>query len=107
MPLKKYNRKGGPSINGITPGGKKDRNKKPVKKLIGENTGPVKKDNKGIDYTLILNTDKNFFKGDTIRLSDAPRDFNNNLMGGDYKVKENKDSKKRATDEARSFTIKK
>jgi|9_EtaG_2_1085328.scaffolds.fasta_scaffold10159_4 hypothetical protein len=25
MPLKKYNRKGGPSINGITPGGKQSR----------------------------------------------------------------------------------
>jgi hypothetical protein len=107
MPLKKYNRKGGPSINGITPGGKKDRNKKRLKPLTGENTSITKKDNKGIDYALILNTDKNFIEGDTIRLGKAPRDFDNNLMGGDYKVKENKYSKKRATDEPRSFTIKK
>lgn len=107
MPLKKYNRKSGPSINGLTPGGKKDRNKKRLKTLTGENTSVTKKDNKGIDYALILNTDKNFFKGDTIRPANAPRDFNNNIMGGDYKVTENKASKKRATDEPRSFTIKK
>ena len=34
MASKCYNRKGGASMNGITPGGKQDRNKKPVKKLL-------------------------------------------------------------------------
>lgn len=105
MAKKCYNRKGGASMNGITPGGKQDRNKKPIKELTGENTGPINKDNKGKDYSLILETDNNFFKGDTIRPANAPR-RNNNIMGGNYKVTENKDSKKRATDEPRSFTIK-
>ena len=36
MASKCYNRKGGASMNGITPGGKQDRNKKPVKKLSGK-----------------------------------------------------------------------
>ncbi len=106
MSKKCYNRRGGASMNGVTPGGKKDRNNKPVKKLVGENTGPIKQDNKGKDYSLIMETDNNFFKGDTIRPANAPR-VNNYIMGGDYKVTENKDSKKRATDEPRSFTIKK
>tara|TARA_Y100000389_G_scaffold163191_1_gene166316 strand:- start:2248 stop:2568 length:321 start_codon:yes stop_codon:yes gene_type:complete len=106
MAKKCYNRTGGASMNGITPGGKQDRNKKPVKKLVGENTGPIKKDNKGMDYSLIQNNSNNFFKGDTIRPANAPR-VNDYIMGGDYKVTENKDSKKRATDEPRSFTIKK
>ena len=34
MAKKCYNRTGGASMNGITPGGKQDRNKKPVKKLV-------------------------------------------------------------------------
>jgi hypothetical protein len=105
MASKCYNRKGGASMNGITPGGKQDRNKKPVKKLSGENTGPIKQDNKGKDYALIRETTNNFFKGDTIRPANAPR-VSNFIMGGDYKAVENKDSKKRATDEPRSFTIK-
>ena len=106
MSKKSYNRKGGASMNGVTPGGKQDRNNKPVKKLVGENTSAIKKDNKGKDYSLIMETDNNFFKGDTIRPANAPR-VNDYIMGGDYKVTENKDSKKRATDEPRSFTIKK
>ena len=105
MARKCYNRKGGASMNGITPGGKQDRNKKPVKKLTGENTSVIKKDAKGKDYSLILETNKNFFQGDTIRPANAPR-VDNYIMGGDYKVTENKNSKKRATDEPRSFTIK-
>ena len=60
MAKKCYNRKGGASINGITPGGKasrskkdifypstgleQDRNKKPVKKLSGENTSVIQKE---------------------------------------------------------------
>lgn len=107
MASKCYNRKGGASMNGITPGGKKDRNSNPVKKLVGENTSAIKKDDKGRDYALIMENDNNFFKGDTIRPANAPRVEGNFIMGGDYKVKENKDSKKRATDEPRSFTIKK
>ncbi len=105
MSLKRFNRNGGTSRNGITPGGKKDRKVTTVKKLMGENTGPIKKDSKGKDYSLILETNENFFKGDTIRPGNAPR-VDEFIMGGDYKVTENKDSKKRATDEPRSFTIK-
>jgi len=102
---KHYNRKGGASMNGITPGGKKDRNNNPVKRLVGENTSEIKKDKKGRDYSLILENDNNFFKGDTIRPANAPR-VANFMMGGDYKVTENKDSKKRPTDVPRSFTVK-
>lgn len=130
MAKKCYNRKGGASMNGLTPGGKssrskkdifypptglgQDRNKKPVKKLSGENTSVIQKDSKGRDYALIRETTNNFFKGDTIRPANAPRVSSSKLdgkydfiMGGDYKAVENKDSKKRATDEPRSFTIKK
>ena len=102
---KRFNRKGGASMNGITPGGKKDRNNNPVKRLVGENTSEIKKDKKGRDYSLILENDNNFFKGDTIRPANAPR-VANFMMGGDYKVTENKDSKKRPTDVPRSFTVK-
>ena len=83
----------------------KDRNKKPVKKLTGENTSKIKKDKSGKDYSLVRETTENFVKGDTIRPGNAPR-VDNFIQGGDYKVTENKDSKKRATDEPRSFTIK-
>ena len=90
MSKKCYNRRGGASMNGVTPGGKKDRNNKPVKKLVGENTGPIKQDNKGKDYSLIMETDNNFFKGDTIRPANAPR-VNNYIMGGDYTTKKKGD----------------
>jgi len=81
----------------------KDRNKKPVKKLTGENTSKIKKDRSGKDYSLVRETTENFIKGDTIRPGNLPRvdDF---IQGGDYKVKETPESKKRATDEPRTFS---
>ena len=83
----------------------KDRNNKPVKKLTGENTGEIKKDKAGKDYSLVRETTENFVKGDTIRPGNVPR-VDNFIQGGDYKVKETPESKKRATDEPRTFTIK-
>lgn len=81
----------------------KDRNNKPVKKLTGENTSEIKKDKAGKDYSLVRQTTENFIKGDTIRPGNLPR-VDNFIMGGDYKVKEIPESKKRATDEPRTFS---
>lgn len=80
-----------------------DRNKKPVKKLSGENTGKIKKDKSGKDYSLIQETTENFIKGDTIRPGNLPR-VDSFIQGGDYKVSETPESKKRATDEPRTFS---
>ena len=81
----------------------KDRNNKPVKKLEGENTSEIKKDRSGKDYSLVQETTENFIKGDTIRPGNLPR-VNDFIQGGDYKVKETPESKKRATDEPRTFS---
>lgn len=81
----------------------KDRNNKPVKKLSGENTSEIKKDKSGKDYALVRETTENFIKGDTIRPGNLPR-VNDFIQGGDYKFKEIPESKKRATDEPRSFS---
>ena len=80
-----------------------DRNKKPVKKLSGENTGKIKKDKSGKDYSLIQETTENFIKGDTIKPGNLPR-VDSFIQGGDYKVSETPESKKRATDEPRTFS---
>tara|TARA_R100001443_G_scaffold90927_1_gene97526 strand:+ start:724 stop:1431 length:708 start_codon:yes stop_codon:yes gene_type:complete len=80
-----------------------DRNNKPVKKLTGENTGEIKKDKSGKDYSLIQETTENFIKGDTIKVGNLPR-VDNFIQGGDYKVSETPESKKRATDEPRTFS---
>ena len=103
MALKCTGRRGGASMNGLTPGGKTDRSSK-SKKIVGENTGKVKTDAKGRKYSLIMETTDKVFKGDTIfpgnlKLQDGY------IPGGDYNVKETKSSKKRATDEPRSFKI--
>ena len=81
----------------------KDRDNKPVKKLTGENTSEIKKDKSGKDYSLIQETTENFIKGDTIRPGNLPR-VDNFIQGGDYKVSETPESKKRATDEPRTFS---
>ena len=81
----------------------KDRNNKPVKKLSGENTGKIKKDKSGKDYSLIQETTENFIKGDTIKPGNLPR-VDSFIQGGDYKVSETPESKKRATDEPRTFS---
>ena len=104
MALKCTGRRGGASMNGVTPGGKTDRSSKP-KKIVGENTGKVKTDAKGRKYSIIMETTDKVFKGDTIfpgnlKLKDGY------IPGGDYNIKETKSSKKRATDEPRSFKIK-
>jgi len=81
----------------------KDRNNKPVKKLTGENTGEIKKDKSGKDYSLIQETTENFIKGDTIRPGNLPR-VNDFIQGGDYKVSETLESTTRATDEPKTFS---
>ena len=104
MALKCTGRRGGASMNGVTPGGKTDRSSKP-KKIMGEDTDKVKIDPKGRKYALIMETTDQVIKGDTIfpgnlKLQDGY------IPGGDYNIKETKSSKKRATDEPRSFKIK-
>tara|TARA_R100001463_G_scaffold5526_4_gene18723 strand:+ start:585 stop:869 length:285 start_codon:yes stop_codon:yes gene_type:complete len=64
--------------------------KKDGKKVVGENTSEIKKDNKGKDYALIMDASDNFAKGDTIRPGNAPR-IDNYIMGGDYKTKKKGD----------------
>jgi hypothetical protein len=81
----------------------KDRNNKPVKKLTGENTSEIKKDESGKDYSLIRETTENFIKGDTIKPGSLPR-VDNFIQGGDYKVSETPESTTRATDEPRTFS---
>jgi hypothetical protein len=103
MALKCTGRRGGASMNGVTPGGKTDRSSK-SKTIIGENTGKVKTDAKGRKYSLIMETTDKVFKGDTIFPGNLKLQ-NGYIPGGDYNVKETKSSKKRATDEPRSFKI--
>ena len=61
------------------------------KKLVGENTGEIKKDKKGREYSLVMEDSKNFRKGDTIRPANN-KTFKKSIttdgyiMGGDYKV---------------------
>jgi len=65
-------------------------------KIVGEDTGEIKKDKKGKKYVLQgYDTQKGAMKGDTIKLSgDFPK-VDEYLMGGDYYGKETKQSKKR------------
>ena len=79
-------------------GGFKDKPKtsKNQIKIVGEDTGEIKKDKKGQKYVLQdYDTESGAMKGDTIQLSgDFPK-VDNYLMGGDYHGKETKQSKKR------------
>ena len=72
------------------------------KKVAGEYTGEIKKDKKGMDYSIAGEGDPTFkyyvgntvAKGDTILPSRAPKS-GNYIMGGDYNLTETKSSKKR------------
>ena len=104
MALKCTGRRGGASMNGVTPGGKTDRSSKP-KKIVGENTGKVKTDAKGRKYSIIMETTDKVFKGDTIfpgnlKLQDGY------IPGGDYNIKETIGSKTRSSGKPKSFKIK-
>ena len=60
---------------------------KPKKgKIIGENTGKIKKDKKG-EYALIIEDSKFASKGDTVRFTPkTPIVDNEYISGGDYKA---------------------
>ena len=60
---------------------------KPKKgKIVGENTGKIKKDEKG-DYALIMDDTEFANKGDTVRFtSKTPIVDNEYISGGDYKA---------------------
>lgn len=105
MALKCTGRRGGASMNGVTPGGKTDRSSNP-NKIVGENTGKVKTDAKGRKYSIIRETTDQVFKGDTIFPGNLKLSKKGYIPGGDYNIKETEISKKRATDEPRSFKIK-
>ena len=87
-----------PNITGTAVPGMYDRvlpspltNNHDDKKLVGENTGEIKKDKKGREYSLVMEDSKNFIKGDTIRPANN-KTFKKSIttdgyiMGGDYKV---------------------
>ena len=104
MALKCTGRRGGASMNGVTPGGKTDRSSNP-NKIVGENTGKVKTDAKGRKYSIVMETAKNVSKGDTIfpgnlKLQDGY------IPGGDYNIKETIGSKTRSSGKPKSFKIK-
>lgn len=101
MALKCTGRRGGASMNGVTPGGKTDRSKK----VVGENTGKVKTDAKGRKYSIVMETADKVSKGDTIfpgnlKLQDGY------IPGGDYNIKETIGSKTRSSGKPKSFKIK-
>ena len=65
-------------------------------KIVGEQTGEVKEDEKGQKYALQdYDTDYGVMKGDTIQLHGDSPEVDGYLMGGDYYGKETKKSKKR------------
>jgi hypothetical protein len=81
-------------------------------KVAGEHTGPIRKDKSGIEYSIVGEGDPDFetistvSKGDTIRPSIDPmfggqfKNFRERVDGmipggGDYELKETKNSKKR------------
>jgi len=86
------------------------REQDPPKKVAGEYTGEIKKDKKGMDYSIAGQGDPDFeftstvAKGDTILPGGAMRS-GNYISGGDYDLTETEDSKKRKTG-PRTYKIK-
>jgi len=76
--------KGFPKIEGT----KDSKDSKTI--TVGENTSKIKKDKKGEDYALVMDTSVNFAKNDTIRPGNAPR-VGDYIMGGDYTTKKKGD----------------
>ena len=69
-----------------TEDGKPKKKKTKTKKMVGENTGPIRKDSKGKDYSLIQESTKDLAKGDTIRNIKSSQRTHDYIMGGDYGV---------------------
>ena len=86
----------GPSLLKMVSALKQNKTSKNQVKIVGEDTGEVKVDEKGQKYVLSdYDTESGVMKGDTIQLSDDFPKADNYLMGGDYYGKETKESKKR------------
>lgn len=111
MALRKNNQKDYDKFNNPDTdvlGNKRDND--PPKKVSGEYTGEIKKDKKGMDYSIAGQGDPDFeftstvAKGDTILPSIASRS-GDYIMGGDYDLTETEDSKKRSSG-PRTYKIK-
>lgn len=66
------------------------------KKVIGENTGEIKKDKKGNEYALSMyDNASGINQGDTLFVSPKIPRVDDYVMGGDYTAEETESSKKR------------
>lgn len=117
MALRKNNQKDFDKFNNTSTDvlkNKKDND--PPKKVAGEWTGEIKRDHKGMEYSIAGEGDRDFdyyagntvAKGDTIIPTHPSHRFDKGsyISGGDYDLGETEDSKKRSSS-PRTYYIKK